>query len=247
MPRSKIPDDPPGTQESKGSERKRRGSQRSGRPERGLGRREFVKLVGTGFAASAGVLKTEALFPAGVAAQAPAGGQVVGPGAVPVTLRINGQTKNLTLEPRVTLLDALRDHLSLTGAKKVCDRATCGACTVIVNGKAMYACTLLAIDVAGAGADIQTIEGLAPEGELHAVSEAFVENDAQQCGFCTPGFVMACKAYLDSNPHPTYEQVKQALGGNLCRCGTYMGVRKAVLDAATRSPGARRSLRPGGA
>jgi xanthine dehydrogenase YagT iron-sulfur-binding subunit len=147
----------------------------------------------------------------------------------------------------VTLLDALRDRLSLTGAKKVCDRATCGACTVIVNGKAMYACTLLAIDVAGTGANIETIEGLAPAGELHAVSEAFVENDAQQCGFCTPGFVMACKAYLDSNPHPTYEQVKRALGGNLCRCGTYMGVRKAVLDAATRGHGARRSSRPGGA
>ena len=247
MPKSKIPDDSPGPQESKGSGRKRRGPERSGRPERGLGRREFVKLVGTGVAVSAGVLKSEALFPAEVAAQAPTGGQVVGPGAVPVTLRINGQTKNLTLEPRVTLLDALRNHLNLTGAKKVCDRATCGACTVIVNGKAMYACTLLAIDVAGAGANIETIEGLAPGEELHAVSEAFVENDAQQCGFCTPGFVMACKAYLDSNPHPTYEQVKQALGGNICRCGTYMGVRKAVLDAATRSPGARRSVRPGGA
>ena len=193
---------------------------------RGLSRRDFIK--GTSLAVSTGVLVGEELLKA----HAPAAGKVVGPGPVPITLRINGQLRNLTVEPRVTLLDALRNHLDLTGAKKVCDRGTCGACTVIVNGRAMYACTLLAIDVQGQ--DILTIEGLAPEGELHAVSAAFVENDAQQCGFCTPGFVMACKAYLDRNPNPTYEQVKKALGGNLCRCGTYMGVRKAVLDAAMR-------------
>ena len=236
MPKSKASDDPPGRDGPKGSRSK----------PRGLGRRDFVKLVGTGVAVSAGVLKGEGLLPAEAAPRA-AGGQVVGPGAVPMTLRVNGSSFPLTLEPRVTLLDALRNHLNLTGAKKVCDRGTCGACTVMVNGKAMYACALLAIDVAGAGTDIRTIEGLAPEGELHAVSAAFVENDAQQCGFCTPGFVMACKAYLDSNPHPTDEQVKHALGGNLCRCGTYMGVRKAVLDAALRTKGARRSSGQGGA
>ena len=98
---------------------------------------------------------------------------------------------------------------------------------------------MLAIDAADSSADILTIEGLAPEGQLHAVSAAFVDNDAQQCGFCTPGFVMACKAYLDAQPNPTYEQVKAALGGNLCRCGTYVGVRKAVLDAAMRMKGGR--------
>lgn len=205
---------------------------------RGMRRRDFVKLVGgTGVAISTGVLTGEGLLTAEPPAPAPTG-QVVGPGAVPATLRVNGQRKTVTIEPRVTLLDVLRDRLDLTGAKKVCDRGTCGACTVIVNGKAMYSCTILAIDLAErpgqAAADIRTIEGLAPEGELHAVSAAFVENDAQQCGFCTPGFVMACKAYLDRNPHPTYEQVKKALGGNLCRCGTYMGVRKAVLGAALR-------------
>ena len=208
----------------------------SGRKGSGLGRRDFVKLVGgAGVAVSTGALTGETLLPA----QATATGKAVGPGPVPVTLRINGKDYAYSLEPRVTLLDALRNHAGLTGAKKVCDRGTCGACTVIVNGKAVYSCILLAIDAASSAADIQTIEGLAPEGQLHAVSAAFVENDAQQCGFCTPGFVMACKAYLDRNPNPTYAQVKSALGGNLCRCGTYVGVPKAVLDAATQTKGGR--------
>jgi xanthine dehydrogenase YagT iron-sulfur-binding subunit len=156
---------------------------------------------------------------------------------VSITLRVNGQAHNLSVEPRVTLLDALRDRLDLTGAKKVCDRGTCGSCTVLVDGKAVYSCNLLAIEAQGH--DILTIEGLVPEGELHTVSAAFVENDAQQCGFCTPGFVVACKAYLDQNPNPTEAQVRRALGGNLCRCGTYMGVRAAVVDAAMRMKGGR--------
>jgi xanthine dehydrogenase YagT iron-sulfur-binding subunit len=162
---------------------------------------------------------------------------------VPMTLRVNGEAKKLTIEPRVTLLDALRNHLDLTGAKKVCDRGTCGACTVILNGKPVYSCSILAIEVADRagkpGLDIRTIEGLAPEGKLHAVSASFVENDAQQCGFCTPGFVMSCKAYLDSHHNPTVEEVKEALGGNLCRCGTYMGVRNAVVQAAMNMKGGR--------
>ena len=120
--------------------------------------------------------------------------------------------------------------IDLTGAKRVCDRGTCGACTVIVDKKVMYSCTILAVDAQGKR--IETIEGLAPEGKLHPVSQAFWDNDAQQCGYCTPGFVMASKGFLDRNPNPTYEQVKRGLGGNLCRCGTYVGVRKAVLQAA---------------
>jgi xanthine dehydrogenase YagT iron-sulfur-binding subunit len=195
-----------------------------------LSRRDFIKGTGiAGVAVSAGALLGDELLNAAQGGAA-GGAKWMGPGAVPITLRINGQAHRLSVEPRVTLLDALRDRLDVTGAKKVCDRATCGACTVIVDGKAVYSCTVLAIDAQGR--DIETIEGLAPEGSLHPLSQAFVDNDAQQCGFCTPGFVMACKAYLDHEPHPTDEGVQKALGGNLCRCGTYIGVRRAVLEAA---------------
>lgn len=217
---------------------------------RGLRRREFVKLVGgTGVAATAQVLAGRRVASAATTTTVPeervtgAAGEVFGPGPVAMTLRINGEEKKLTIEPRVTLLDALRNHLDLTGAKKVCDRGTCGACTIIVNGKPTYSCSVLAIEVADRsgkpGADIRTIEGIAPEGKLHPVSASFVENDAQQCGFCTPGFIMSCKAYLDTHHNPTVEEVKHALGGNLCRCGTYVGVRNAVVQAAMSMKGGR--------
>ena len=216
---------------------------------RGLRRREFVKLVGgTGVAATAQVLAGQKLASATTTTvpeeRVPgAAGEVMGPGPVAMTLRINGEAKKLTIEPRVTLLDALRNHLDLTGAKKVCDRGTCGACTIIVNGKPTYSCSVLAIEVADRagkpGADIRTIEGIAPKGKLHPLSASFVENDAQQCGFCTPGFVMSCKAYLDTHQNPTVDDVKQALGGNLCRCGTYVGVRNAVVQAAASLKGGR--------
>jgi aerobic-type carbon monoxide dehydrogenase small subunit (CoxS/CutS family) len=150
-------------------------------------------------------------------------------------LKVNGKPHKVSLEPRVTLLDALRNYLDLTGAKKVCDRGVCGACTVIVDGKPVYACNLLAIQAEGH--DIVTIEGLSREGELHPVMAAFVEHDAQQCGFCTPGFVVACKAFLDKHPNPTFDEVEEGLGGNLCRCGTYPGVRQAVLEAAKSMKG----------
>ncbi|HTS13932.1 MAG TPA: (2Fe-2S)-binding protein [Candidatus Limnocylindrales bacterium] len=195
----------------------------------GVSRRDFIKGTGiASMAVSATVLLGDEVAKA--AGRSPASGEWVGPGPVDITLRINGQSHSLKLEPRVTLLDTLRDRLDLTGAKKVCDRGTCGACTVIIDGKAVYSCTVLAIEAQGH--DIQTIEGIAPEGQLHPLSQAFVDHDAQQCGFCTPGFVMACKAYLDHESNPTYEGVQQSLGGNLCRCGTYMGIRHAVLQAA---------------
>ena len=210
---------------------RRKSSGDSGGGSNDFSRRDFIRGTGiAGVAVSASVLLGNEV--ARAAGRPLAGEPWMGPGAVPVTLRINGQARKLEIEPRVTLLDALRDRLDITGAKKVCDRGTCGACTVIVDGKAVYSCTTLAIEAQGR--DILTIEGLAPEGELHPVSEAFVNNDAQQCGFCTPGFVMACKAYLDHEPHPTYEGVQRALGGNLCRCGTYIGVRHAVLEAAKK-------------
>ena len=197
-----------------------------------VSRRGFIRGVGLGSSAlGTGVLTTGLAEPALAAAP-------VGPAAVPITLRINGRAQNLTIEPRVTLLDALRNNLDLTGAKRVCDRGTCGACTVIMNGRVVYGCTVLAIDAQGK--DIQTIEGLAPAGRLHPVSAAFVNHDAQQCGYCTPGFVMAAKGFLDRNPNPRTEQdVEKGLGGNLCRCGTYVGVRKAVLEAAREVRGGR--------
>jgi xanthine dehydrogenase YagT iron-sulfur-binding subunit len=137
----------------------------------------------------------------------------------------------------VTLLEALRNELELTGAKKVCDRGTCGACTVIIAGKPAYSCSVLAIDAQGK--EITTVEGLTPAGKLHPVQQAFVDHDAQQCGYCTPGFVVACKAYLDKHPNPTVEQVRKGLGGNLCRCGTYAGITQAVLQAAKQTKGGR--------
>lgn len=197
----------------------------------GFSRRGFIRNAGIG----GGVLGTAVLDSPALAATE--SGKFIGPGPVPVTLKINGKPYNLKLEPRVTLLDAFRNYMGLTGAKKVCDRATCGACTAIINGKVVYSCTVLAIDAQGK--DIQTIEGIAGEGKLHPVSAAFVNNDGQQCGYCTPGFVMAAKGFLDRNPHPTMEQVEHGLGGNLCRCGTYVGVRQAVLEAAKEMKGGR--------
>lgn len=194
---------------------------------KGFSRRSFLK--GAGITVSAGVIAAEGLLETATAA---ADTKVAGPGAVPITLKINGTEHTLEVEPRVTLLDALRDHLDITGAKKVCDRAVCGACTVLLDGKAVYSCNVLAI--AAQGHEITTIEGLAAEGQLSPVSAAFVLHDAQQCGFCTPGFVMAVTAYLKQHPNPSYEEVTAGLGGNLCRCGTYMGVREAALDAAKR-------------
>ena len=200
--------------------------QRKAGPEKPeLTRRDFLK--GAGVTVSGGLLVGST-----VASAAPPGPEsgFVGPGAVPVTLRINGKVHKLNIEPRVTLLDALRDHLDITGSKKVCDRATCGACTMMIDRKPVYACTVLAIEAEGH--NITTIEGLAKEDKLSPVMEAFVRHDAQQCGFCTAGFVVACTAYLERDHNPTAEEIDKNLGGNICRCGTYWGIRHAVLDAA---------------
>lgn len=198
----------------------------------GFSRRGFIK----GVSITSGALGSAILQDEAEAAQA--AGKVSGPTAVPLTLNINGTDQKVTVEPRVTLLDACRNNLDLTGAKRVCDRGTCGACTMIMNGKVVYACTVLAIDAQGK--KIQTIEGIAASGKPHPVSVAFRNNDGQQCGYCTPGFVMASKGFLDRNPNvSTEDQVEKGLGGNLCRCGTYVGVRKAVLEAAKAMKGGR--------
>jgi xanthine dehydrogenase YagT iron-sulfur-binding subunit len=200
------------------------------KPKAVVSRRGFIGGVGLGGGAiGAGLLEQEAQ-----AAGAAAG--VTGPGAVPITLTLNGKPVKLTVEPRVTLVDALRNYINMTGAKRVCDRGTCGACTVIMNGKTVYACSVLAIDAQGK--NIETIEGLSTGSQLHPVSKAFVDNDAQQCGYCTPGFVMSSKAFLDEHKGiPTEQEAMHALGGNLCRCGTYMGIRKAVVQAAKEMKG----------
>jgi xanthine dehydrogenase YagT iron-sulfur-binding subunit len=187
----------------------------------GVSRRGFLR--GSGAVAAATALGNSLAE----AAQRDAGAKVSGPGATEITLTVNGQKKSLKVEPRVTLLDALRNDLDVTGAKRVCDRATCGACTVEIDGKPAYACSVLAIEAQGKA--IKTVESL---GADHPLVKAFVDNDAEQCGFCTPGFVMACNSFLKKCPNPTIEDVEHGLGGNLCRCGTYMGIKGAVLQAA---------------
>lgn len=191
-------------------------------------RRGFIRGVSLG----SGALGTGLVSSDVLAAPAAA---LAGPGPVPVTLTVNGKVHKLNLEPRVTLLDALRNYLDYTGAKRVCDRGTCGACTVLLDGKAVYACNILAIDAQGK--NIQTIEGLAAGQQPDPLIRAFVNNDALQCGFCTPGFVMAAKAFLAENPNPTIEQVRRGFGGNLCRCGSYNGIRRAILEAAKPAQG----------
>jgi xanthine dehydrogenase YagT iron-sulfur-binding subunit len=196
----------------------------------GVSRRDFLCRVGATSVAGA-ALSTAS--PKEAPAADPAA--TVGPGEVTVTLNVNGQDRTLSVEPRTTLLDALRNRLNLTGSKKVCDRGTCGACTVLRDGRPIYACTTLAIDAQGS--KIVTIEGLGTPDRLSPVQAAFVEHDAQQCGFCTPGFVVASTSFLGKNPNPTPEQIRAGLGGNLCRCGTYLGIERAVLDAAKAMKG----------
>ncbi|HIL70410.1 MAG TPA: 2Fe-2S iron-sulfur cluster binding domain-containing protein [Verrucomicrobia bacterium] len=191
----------------------------------GISRRGFLKGVGAGTVAT-GMMP--GLAPEN--AQAAESAKIQGPGEVPITLRINGRNRRVNVEPRVTLLDALRNRLDVTGAKKVCDRGTCGACTVLVDGDPIYSCSMLALEAEGR--EITTIEGLGTPEHLNPLQKAFIKNDAQQCGFCTPGFVVACASFLEKNPNPTREEVRSGIGGNLCRCGTYAGMIEAVLDAA---------------
>ena len=194
----------------------------------GVSRRDFLKISGVSAAVPL-VSQAGALAITDEVREA-------GPGKVPVALSVNGKKLNAQLEPRVTLLDALRDQFELTGAKRVCDRGTCGACTVLMDDKAVYSCSVLAIDAEGH--EITTVEGLGEPGKLHPIQQAFIDNDAQQCGFCTPGFVLATKAFLDQHPNPSLDQIKQGLGGNFCRCGTYAGMRAAVVQAAKNMKGA---------
>lgn len=158
-----------------------------------------------------------------------------GPARVPVTLHVNGERFEVHVEPRRTLLSVLREELGLTGTKHGCGEGNCGACTVILDGDPVYACLTLAI--ACEGKVIRTIEGLAQGGRLHPVQQAFVEQDGYQCGFCTPGQIMAAVALLEREPHPNEEQVRTGMAGNICRCAAYPNIVAAVLDAAERRTG----------
>jgi xanthine dehydrogenase YagT iron-sulfur-binding subunit len=191
-----------------------------------VSRRAFLKTFGSS-AAVAATAQVESVAAELAKANAE---KIQGPGTVPITLNVNGKPLKLEVEPRVTLLEALRNHSNLTGAKEVCDRATCGACTVLLDDVPIYSCSKLAIEAQGHA--ITTIEGLAQDGKLSPVQQAFVEEDALMCGYCTPGFVMSVTGLLKKNPHPTAEQVKQACSGNLCRCGTYPRIMQAALKAA---------------
>jgi xanthine dehydrogenase YagT iron-sulfur-binding subunit len=196
----------------------------SARP--GFNRRDFIKGSGAALAASAAA--TAVIDEAEAAEQAAAG--FVPAKAVDIKLNVNGQEHTLKLEPRVTLLDALRHDLNLTGAKPVCDTTNCGACTVIVDGKPVFACARLAVECQGK--KVTTVEGLTSGKNVDQVVAAFIKHDASQCGYCTPGFVVAVKAFLEANPKANLEQVLKGLGGNLCRCGTYVGVTAAALECA---------------
>jgi xanthine dehydrogenase YagT iron-sulfur-binding subunit len=191
----------------------------------GVSRRDFLKISGIS-AAAVPLVGTKVVEAAGEPVK------IHGPGKTPIELTVNGKKHRLQLEPRVTLLDALRDNLNITGAKRVCDRVECGACTVLLDGKPVYACGMLAIEAQGK--PITTVESLMQGDQLDPVQQAFVDNDASQCGFCTSGFVVATKAFLDKHPNPTQEEIRRGLSGNLCRCGTYHGIQLAIAQMARK-------------
>jgi xanthine dehydrogenase YagT iron-sulfur-binding subunit len=202
----------------------------TGKAPGGVSRRDFMKGIGSG-----------AL---GTAVLAPLRGQTIATkkGRVPVyerktiALTVNGKKTEVAVEANETLLDVLRDKLDLTGAKRVCDRGECGGCTVLLDGEPVYACMFLA--VRADGRTVRTVEGLAEGEMLSPVQEAFIEKDGYQCGFCTPGFLMTTTAFLEKNPAPSRDEIKQALSGNLCRCGNYAKIYDAVGVAAKKPKGA---------
>ena len=207
-----------------GRQARREDGPRSRRP--GMSRRALLRGAGVVAAASA------VLGPAAAALAREAEGDLKsqGPGALDVTLKVNGQSKTVSIEPRETLLDVLRLPLDTTGAKRACDRGSCGACTVLLDGLPVNACSVLAVDAAGH--EVTTVEGLAV-GAGKALIDAFVREDALQCGFCTPGMVVSCAAAVTARgPSLSLEEARAATAGNLCRCGTYPHVLTAALAAA---------------
>ena len=197
-------------------------------PKAGFTRRGFLK--GAGVAAATTVAEsTNAL--ARELKDLRSAPLAIGPAALPIKLQINGHEHTITVEPRYTLAETLRDNVGLTGTKVVCDRGSCSACTVWIDDVPSLACMTLAVDAVGR--KVTTIEGLSNGDTMHPVQAAFVKHDAMQCGFCTPGMVMSCAALLKRNPNPNLDDVKHATSGNLCRCGTYPKVFAATLEVAS--------------
>ncbi len=197
----------------------------------GLSRRQF--LTGSGISAAATALAVTPLSLLAEADEKPEKGSKddaigMGPGPVKVSMIVNGNEMTTSVEPRTTLLDTLRDFMNVTSCKRVCDRGTCGACTVLLDGRPVYACTTLALEAQGQ--KIKTAEAFVDKDKLDAVPAAFVQYDAQQCGFCTPGFVVSMRAAYDKNPKATPAEIEEALSGNICRCGTYQQMRDAITQ-----------------
>lgn len=212
------------------------GGNEVGKPKFSASRRSFMKTMGVSAAASSLAAAARASGVTGLGdepekgAGAGPGGPMMGPDPLTIGLNVNGKPTPVKVEPATTLLEALRINLGLTGAKEVCDRGACGACSVIMDGKVVNACMTLAVDCVGSA--ITTVEGLGTPDAMDPVQVAFVRHDAMQCGFCTPGFVVASRVFLNNNPKPTLEQIKHGLGGNICRCGTYTNIFNAVLEAS---------------
>lgn len=199
----------------------------------GLSRRSFIQTM----SATAAATSVQAAATAAVAEVRRAAKDdvpIIGPGATEVTLKVNGKALKTSIEPATTLLETLRVHLNLTGSKEICDRGSCGGCSVMVDGKLTVSCMMLASDAIGA--EITTVEGLAKDETLDAIQTAFIKHDALQCGYCTPGLLMASRALLNTNPKPSLDDIKHALSGNICRCGTYTNIFNAILDASGQPP-----------
>lgn len=215
-----MPDHPPHNDSANG--------QGAAPPSNGMSRRGFLK--GAGFTAAGTALIDGVHSFREAAAETAPHVKEYGPGAFPIKLEVNGKEHALNIEPRTTLAEALRIQLNMTGTKISCDRGACSSCTVLLDKTPVNSCMTLAIDAVGR--QITTVEGVADDERMKVLPAAFLRHDAMQCGFCTPGMVMSCAALLNKNPHPTEADVRHAVSGNLCRCGTYPKVFAAALDAA---------------
>jgi aerobic-type carbon monoxide dehydrogenase small subunit (CoxS/CutS family) len=196
----------------------------------GVSRRSFIQTLGLSAAAGALSAPTSAADEATTDAEVP----IVGPDAIDVSLRVNGKRLRRRLDPATTLLEALRIEHGLTGPKEICNRGSCGGCSVLVDGALVASCMMLAVDAEDT--EVTTIEGIANGDQLDPIQESFIRHDALQCGYCTPGLIVAVRALLDRHPRPNLEQIREGLAGNICRCGTYTNVYNAVLDASGQAP-----------